>query len=165
MRKLSSFGDHFDSQIIFYALRRFTIGKRHQFINKDIFKSVHLFFIFFVELGKHSGFGAFSFAFLHSFGEECRTDNYTFERRRSFERCIFYIACLIAEDGTKEFFLGRRIGLSFRSDFTDHDIARFHMSSDTNDTPFIEVFGSIFADIGDIGSKFLHTAFGFTHFK
>ena len=95
-----------------------------------------------------------------SLREEVSTDDDTLERRSSLKRGILHISGAVAEDGTEEFLLGSRIGLTLRSDLTDHDITGHDISTDADDTALIEVLGSILADIGDIGSKFLLAALG-----
>ena len=102
--------------------------------------------------------------FVHT-AEEALVDDHTGQRGVGFERGVFHIAGLVAEDGTQEFFFRRGIAFSLRGDLTDQDVAGNDARTDTNDTVFVEILRCFFRNVGDVVGEHFHTALRFTHFE
>ena len=92
-----------------------------------------------------------------------RVDHHTVQRRLRLERSILYVAGFVTEDRTEQLLLGRRIALALRGDLTDQDIARMYVRADTDDTVRVQVLRSVLADVRNIGSQLLDTAFGIAY--
>ena len=143
------------------------------FAGQDDEKSVDEFFlefsqfvvVFFLRFGKELFFLGALFAVADDAGKEFLVDDYAAYRRRDFEGGVFDVAGFVAEDCAEQFLFGRGVGFALGGDFTDKDVAFFDFGSDANDTVFVEVFGGVVADIGDVASEFLKAAFGFANFE
>ena len=92
-------------------------------------------------------------------------NNHTFQRRCSLKRSVFHITCFVAEDSFKQFLFGCRIRLALRSNLTYYNITGLDVRTDADDTVLVQIFGSIFAHVRNIGGQFLHTALGVAYFK
>ena len=139
-------------------------GEFEELRHKYVLEVVELVLIFLVELGEKC-VGCFVLLCLDGTREEVGADDNALERGRCLKRSVLDIAGLVAEDGTEKFLLGGGVRLSFGSDLTDHDVTGHDMCADTYDTALVEVFGGVFAEVGDIGGEFFHTALGLAHLE
>ena len=163
--ELRTFRNNFRTQIVFHTLRNLTFSQSHQFLNQDTFQVSYLRFKFIINLRQQCFIGQFRATILNHTWEKFLINHHTFQRRRSFQRSIFHVTCLITEDSPKQFFFRRRIRFTLRRNLTNHDITRLDTSTDSYDTVFIQVFGSFFTYIRDIRSQLFHTTFCFTNFQ
>ena len=81
-------------------------------------------------------------------------DNLTRFTMRNAQGRIPYFPFLITENSPQESFFRRQFCFAFRRNFTDENIAREYVSTDHDDTFFIEVFRAVFADIRDFACNF-----------
>ena len=163
--KLGALGHDVGTHKVFHTLRNLALCEHEQLVDKYRLQAVHLLFILFVEFGQDGFVAEFRFFLLDGAREEVGTDNDTFQRGGSFQRSILHVAGLVAEDGTQQFLFGRRIGLALGRNLTDHNIAGVHLGTYPDNTTLVEIFGSILAHVGNIGSKFFHTALGLTYLE
>ena len=165
LRETRPLRDQFHPEIIADTDRRFVFEQRPQFFDQTLFQRIGLL----QELGLHLFqlrlFGSLALlAVLIGAAEQFLIDHDAEQRRLRLQRSVFHIAGLVAEDRTQQFLFRRRIALPFRRDLTDQDIARLHIGADADDTVLVEIFRSVFADVRNVGSKLLDTAFGIAHF-
>ncbi len=162
--ELGALGHDFRTEEVEYAARGQTLGEDEELVDKYGEECVLLFFVLFVEFGKE-GISALVLLFLGGAAEEVRADYHTLERGRSLEGGVLDIAGLVAEDGTEKFFLGSGVGLALRRNLTDHDVAGHDVRTHADDAALVEIACGVLADVGDVGSEFLHTALGLAHFE
>ena len=92
--------------------------------------------------------------------ENFDVDHGAFDARRAIERSVANVSGFFAEDGAKQFFLGRKRGFALGGHFTDQDISGTNGGADTNDAAFVEVPEERFADVRDVARDFLGPEFG-----
>ena len=162
-RELATLIDYFCTRVVFNALRHLVFGEFEEFVYQDVFEVFVLSLVFFVYLGKYNLVLFLRVASLNGTREQFLVDNNATERGVGFKRRVFNVAGLVAEDGTKEFFFGRGVALSLRRNLTDEDVAWFDTCTNAHHAVVVEVFGSLFAHVGDVAGKLFHTTFGFAN--
>ena len=70
---------------------------------------------------------------------------------------VLHIGSLFAEDGTKEFFLGRKLGFPLRRHLANEDVPGTDFSADEGNTGFVELGQRRIAHVGNIAGDFLRT--------
>ena len=163
--ELRSFRNDVASEEVLHTGRGLAAGEFEQLVGQKLLERFLLLGIFLVELGKHGVDALRARRLLLGALEKIRADHDTLERRSSLQRSVLDIAGLVAEDGAEQFFLGGRVALSLRRDLTDHDVAGNNVGAHTDNTALVEVFGSVFADVGNIGCQLFHTALCLAHLE
>src|SRR5208337_2695715 len=87
-------------------------------------------------------------------------DDRTLDARWNLQRRVPDFARLLAEDRAQQLLFRGELGLAFRGDLADEDIARTHFRSDANDAALVEVLQSFLADVRDVAGDFLRTQLG-----
>ncbi len=59
---------------------------------------------------------------------------------------------------------GRQLGLAFRRDLADQNIARLDVSADPDNASLVQILQERFADIGNVARDFLRTELGVARF-
>ena len=145
LRELSTLGNNFCTDVVLHTERGEVLGEGYELIEHDALEFVGLAVELIVDFLKT--FFVFELFCTREFvnaAEEALVDHNTRERRIGFQRCVLHIACLVTKDGTKQLFFWSGIAFSLWSDLTDEDITRNDASTDTNNTIFIEILGSVF---------------------
>ena len=75
---------------------------------------------------------------------------------------VAHFSGFFTEDGSKQFFFGTEIRLAFGRNLTDQNIFGFNFSADVDNAVFIEIFDSVFPDVGNIAGDFFRAEFGFS---
>ena len=163
--ELRSLSNHFRPQVVFHALRNLAFCQSHQFLNQNAFQVCNLRFKLIINLRQQCLVCQLRATVLDHTWEQFLIDNNAFQRRRCLQRSVLHITGLITKDRTKQFFFGRRIRFTFRSNLTDHDITRLDTGTDSYDTVFVQVLSCLFTDVRDIRSQFFHTTLRFTNFE
>src|SRR5207245_701902 len=76
------------------------------------------------------------------------------------ERGIADFPGLLTEDRAQEPFLGRLLGLAFRRNLADQDVARLDFGPDADDALFIEVTQGVLAGVRNVAGDFLRAELG-----
>ena len=110
-------------------------------------------------LGEAFDFGTFdgdgALILIHAAaGEDAHFDDRTAHARRQAQRRVAHIGGLFAEDRAQKLFFRRHRRFALRRHLTNEDIARINFSADVNDTCFVEVLESLFADVWNIARDF-----------
>ena len=66
------------------------------------------------------------------------------------ERSVTYIAGLLTEDRTEQFFFSSKFSFTFGCDLPNKYVARFDICADPDDSFFVQVTQAIFPDIRDV---------------
>ena len=80
--------------------------------------------------------------------------NDTISTVRHTKRRIPHFTRFISKDSMKETFFGRKVFFTFRCYLTNKDIAFFNLSTNTDNTCFIQVTKSIFTDVWNFTCNF-----------
>ena len=158
-------GDQLGTEDILHADSRTAGEKGIEFGNELFTQFLRFDFELRIHIGKRDLVIHLLLAVFVRTAVEFLIDDDTVERRTCLERSILHVTGFVTEDGLEQFLLRRRIGLTLRCDLTDEDITRLDVRTDTNNTVLVEVFGSLFGYIRDIGGELLHTALGVTYFE
>src|SRR6266566_1064259 len=87
-------------------------------------------------------------------------DDGALDARRHPQRGIANIGGLLAEDGAKEFLLGRHRAFTLWRYLADQDVARVNFGADVHDAGLIEILQRLFGDVRDIAGDFLGAELG-----
>ncbi len=165
LAEMLALADKLGTQDILHGYSLAAVEDAVELVDEQVMKRI----CFLAELEIHLLQGLFVLhlllAVLGSTGIEFLVDDHTVQRRRSLQRSVFHVTGLVAEDSLQQLLLRTRIGLSLRSDLTYQDITRLDVSTDTDDTVLVQVFGSVLGYVRDIGGELLHAAFGVTHLE
>ena len=145
------------------ARRLLAFEQRPHLPDHNLAEFVLLLFVFFIKHGKLRVRRVTSAFLLYRTREQICSYHDTLERGRSLEGCILHVAGLVAEDGSQKFFLRSGVALPFRSDLTDHYVARHNVGSYTDDSTLVKIPCGILADVRDVGCQFLHSALCLAH--
>src|SRR5690606_39027385 len=88
-------------------------------------------------------------------GEDLYVDDSTFGTGRYAQGGVFNVAGFLTKDRTQQFFFRSQLGLAFRSDLTDQDVACAYFSTHVNDTGFVQLVQCSFTHVRDVCSDFL----------
>ena len=163
--KLRTLGYDLSSHVVLHTLRNQVFSQCQQFINQDLLQICNFCFKLFINLWQKSFVRHLRATCLYRTGEQTLVNDNTFQRRWSLQWSIFHITSLISKNRTKQLLFRRRIGLAFRSNLANQNISRLNASSNAYDTIFIQVFGRIFTDVGDVRSKLFHASLGLADFQ
>src|SRR5690606_24233835 len=83
-------------------------------------------------------------------GEDLYVNNSTFGAGWHTQGRVFNIAGLLTEDRTQQFFFRSQLGLAFRSDLTDQDVACADFGTYINDTGFVELVQCSLTHVRDV---------------
>src|SRR5262249_16196298 len=87
-------------------------------------------------------------------------DDRAFDTGRDSYRSVAHFTTLLTEDSSQQFLFRRKLSLAFRRDFTDQNIARFHLGANANDAALIEVHQSFVAHVGNVAGDLLRAKLG-----
>ena len=79
---------------------------------------------------------------------------------RHSQRCIFYVAGLLAKDGAEQTLFRRKFLFAFGRDLTDENIIRSNFRSDADDSILIQILDRIFAHVGNIARDLFRAQLG-----
>ncbi len=68
-------------------------------------------------------------------------------------RSVLNIARFFAEDGAQQALFRSKLGLAFRRDFADQNVAGSHFGADPDDAFFVRFLQFGFADVGDVAGR------------
>src|SRR5216684_3168640 len=92
--------------------------------------------------------------------ENPHLDDGTLDAGRHPQRGIADIGSFFAEDGAKEFFLGRHRAFTLRRYLANQDVAGVNFGADVHDAGFIEILQRLFGDVRNIAGDFLGAELG-----
>src|SRR5581483_7351935 len=92
--------------------------------------------------------------------EDLDVNNDAFDSRRTVERSIANVSGLLAEDRPPQLLFRRELGLTFRSDLADQDVALLYRRANANHAGFVQIAQHGFADVRDVASDFLRPQLG-----
>ena len=92
--------------------------------------------------------------------EDPDVDDRAFDAGGAVQRGVFDVQGLFPEDGLEELFLGRKLGLPFRGDLADQDVAGLDAGADADDAVFVEVAEHVLRDVGDVPGDVLGAELG-----
>ncbi len=95
-------------------------------------------------------------------GEDLYVDDGTLGAGRHTQGGVFDVAGLLTEDRTQQFFFRSQLGLAFRSDLADQDVASADFGTHVDDTGFVQLVQRSFTDVRDVRGDFLWAKLGVT---
>ena len=96
--------------------------------------------------------------------EDLHVDDGAFDARRRLERGVADVAGLLTEDGAEQLLFGSELGLAFRRDFADEDVALLDGRADADDAALVEIAQCGLRDVRDVARDFLGTEFRVARF-
>ena len=112
-----------------------------------------------IQFGQQFFFLNFLEFILFSPGKKLFVDNHTLNRWWCFQRGVLHITSFVTKDGAKQFFFRCWVSLPFWCNLTNQNIAFCHPGTQTDDTVFVEVFGSFLTNVWNIAGQFFFTQF------
>ena len=79
-------------------------------------------------------------------------------------RCVAHVFCLFAKNRAQQPFFRTKLLFTFRRNFPDKHIARFHFRADLHDTIFIQMAQTVFAHIWNIARHDFRAKLRFAYF-
>src|SRR5690606_37519113 len=95
-------------------------------------------------------------------GEDLYVDNGTLGAGRHAQGGVLNVGRLLTEDRAQQFLFRSQLGLAFRSDLANQDVARADFGADVDDTGFVQLVQSSFTHVRDVGGDFLWAELGVT---
>src|SRR5262249_4249628 len=95
-------------------------------------------------------------------GEDSHFNDRARDARRETQRGVAHVGRLLAEDRTKELFLGGHRRLTLRRDLADQNITWLDLRANIDDPGLVEVFQRLLTDIWNVGRDLFLAQLGVT---
>src|SRR5690606_7678696 len=95
-------------------------------------------------------------------GKDLDVDDGAFGASRHTQRGVLHVGRLLTEDRAQQLLFRRQLGLAFRRDLADQDVARADFGADVDDTGFVQLVQRSFTDVRDVRGDLLRAELGVT---
>ncbi len=158
--ELGTLGNHDILGIVMNVMGNLAFQNLVQLGYCHIMQVVELRLVFLLNFSYDILIFGFGFSVFDTSGQILRTDNHTLHGWRRFQRGVFHIAGLVAENGAEKLLLRTGIRFTFRGDLTNQDVTFVHLGAHADKTILHQIAGGLRGNIRNVVGEFLDTALG-----